>query len=179
MIVIKFVQRYGYEAHQILPNKKLAPQLYYCGLIGGDQGDDILTCTDARGSIDCNAGGVYVGPTRMVVMAYSGQKNSSSEGQLLTVERRRDLEQALELLHSAGQVFGDLRPPNVIYLEATRPASDPSVHLIDFDWSGTEGTVHYPPHLTSGLWVPGVESYNKITKEADISLLNKYFTAPL
>ncbi|KAJ7797491.1 hypothetical protein B0H13DRAFT_2168576 [Mycena leptocephala] len=47
--------------------------------------------------------------------------------------------------------------------------------LIDFDWSGDEGSVRYPPSLnTSGnVWAPGVKRGEKITKEHDLFMLEQ------
>jgi hypothetical protein len=33
-VIIKFVERYGEEAHQLLAKEHLAPQLLYCGRVG-------------------------------------------------------------------------------------------------------------------------------------------------
>jgi serine/threonine protein kinase len=51
---------------------------------------------------------------------------------------RKEVECALDLLHTKGLVFGDLRPPNVMMTEAKE------VKLIDFDWAREYGQVMYP-----------------------------------
>ena len=43
------------------------------------------------------------------------------------------------------------RAPNVMVQRDTK-----KVLHIDFDWSGKEGVVHYPSHLSKGLWVDAV-----------------------
>ena len=49
--------------------------------------------------------------------------------------------EAIKKLHDGGFVFGDLRPPNVLF-------SGGRVLLIDFDWAGKSGEAQYPCGLS-------------------------------
>ena len=71
------------------------------------------------------------------------------------------LRRAVQALHGEGLVFGDLRGPNILIV-------GDGVKLVDFDWSGNEGVVHYPSHLSKAIeWPRGVESDGKIKAEHD------------
>ena len=61
---------------------------------------------------------------------------------------RSEVRRALDPLHNAGLVFGDVRSPNVKVNITTG-----KVKLIDFDWAGVEGQVRYP-YLTVCLNFP-------------------------
>ncbi|KAI6032323.1 hypothetical protein BKA83DRAFT_2398507 [Pisolithus microcarpus] len=145
-IVVKFVTRYGIDAHLTMANAGFAPKLRYFGPIGGTE--------DA----------VSYGQLRMVVMDYM-------EGVTLStaIERRNvppsvetHLRQAIDLLHRAGFVFGDLRAPNVIV------TPNDEIRLIDFDWAGKDGEVTYPVLINEKLvWAKGVEALGRIDKEHD------------
>ena len=144
MLVVKFVERYGVEAHVLLASEEMAPRLLYCGLLDGEtdvrDGDD-----RAQGSI--KTGGLYVGPIRMVVMDYI-------KGSTLNDKTHRpddvlpEIKKAVKMLHDRQLVFGDLRPPNVMV------ASDNKVYLIDFDWSGKVNEARYPLHLSTTVKWP-------------------------
>ena len=73
----------------------------------------------------------------MVVMDYvdgdtfGEAKTKVSKNLVETV--RSTVQKALNLLHSHGLVFGDLRPLNVMITK------DGKVKLIDFNWAGEEG----------------------------------------
>ena len=123
-IVVKFVDRYGQRAHEILADKGFAPKLLYCGSPRLD---------DKEPSYESIS---------MVVMEYvdgdtlAVAKKKMSEESVRTV--RSAVQRALELLHDCGLVFGDLRPPNVMV------PKDGKIKLIDFNWAGEEGQVKYP-----------------------------------
>jgi len=120
---------------------------------------------EARGSIRADAGGLYSGPLRMIVMEYLDGKN----GLELPVEEwprtaREGVKAAIECLHAGDFVFGDLRRPNIVFVGE-------EVKLIDFDWSGKEGEVYYPTGLSSTVtWAKGVESFHKIEKQHDLDM---------
>jgi len=86
------------------------------------------------------------------------------------------LQKGLELLHAQSLAFGDLRDANIILDEKGWP------HVIDFDWCGTEGTVHYPfdlntetdPETGEGLWVDDVKPGGLIKREHDRDMLRKH-----
>lgn len=79
------------------------------------------------------------------------------------------LKKAIELLHAQDLVFGDLRPENVL-LDAA------GIKLIDFDWCGRVGEVHYPGDMNLDAdkhWPPNVSLNDIITKADDVYMLGQ------
>lgn len=153
-IVVKFVDRYGHRAHQILADQGLAPKLLYCGSPRLDDDSD----EPSYQSIS------------MVVMEYvDGDTLAVAKQKMFetSVEAVRSaVQRALDLLHSHGLVFGDLRPPNVMI---TR---DGKVKLIDFNWAGEEGQAKYPPLISPGIaWPEGVKALAVMRREHDLDML--------
>lgn len=144
-VIVKFVKGYGEDAHRLLADSKMAPKLYHVGAA------DALGC-------------------RMVVMEYIEPKSfdtlslDEEESFILAVR------QAIQVLHSSDLVFGDLRTPNTLV-----PADGRSLALlIDFDWSGKEGSVRYPVGLVEAhQWPEGAVAGAKITKAHDLEWLGK------
>ena len=143
-LVIKFVDRYGVEAHQLLADAGLAPQLLYCGLLNGE--DDVRD-SGSRAVGITKDGGLYVGPTRMVVMEYI-KGTTAVERASWPNDARKQVEEAVQKLHAAQLVFGDLRGPNVIFSEEGK------AFLIDFDWAGRVNEAWYPRNLSTGVEWP-------------------------
>ncbi|KAK0216320.1 hypothetical protein IW262DRAFT_1276813 [Armillaria fumosa] len=173
-LIAKFSDRYGYAAHQYLAECGFAPKLFYYGLLDGET--DVLTCKSdvVTGKIRSDAGGLYTGPLHMVVMEYVDGKNAA---EIPDTEWPADafekVKAAVDKLHDGGFVFGDLRRPNVMF---TRHEQDVRVYLVDFDWSGLEGEVYYPPGLSERpIWAKGVVSFQKIEKEHDLKMLEMHF----
>lgn len=86
-----------------------------------------------------------------------------------------------------GYVFGDLRPPNILFDE-----KDEVVKLIDFDWCGryerrhrddnvesadnAKGQyAHYPLFMSriAGMWAEGMEPLRAIQPKHDLEMLEK------
>lgn len=133
-LVIKFVDRYGLEAHETLANEGMAPRLLYCGSLDGTNDD---RDGGGEGRLEC---GLYIGPLRMVVMDRIEWEDTWPE------DAREQVRKAIDLLHDEGFVFGDLRSPNVLF-------SKGKVFLIDFDWAGKVGEARYPSGLsTQAVW---------------------------
>ena len=103
-LVIKFIERYGMEAHALLDGQEMAPRLLYCGLLDGEtdvrNGDD-----HAWGSI--RTGGLYVGPIRMVVMDYI-EGSTLDKTQNPPEDTCSKIEKAIKTLHNSQFVFRDL-----------------------------------------------------------------------
>jgi len=83
--------------------------------------------------------GLHLGPLRMVVKDYVDGEN----GEVPELgDRPRDTHErvkaAIERLHASVYVFGDLRPPNIMF-------SDRKVLLVDFDWAGKHREVFFYP----------------------------------
>jgi serine/threonine protein kinase len=132
LIVVKFVQRYGETAHRLLAKENLAPELFYYGHIGVQDGDPSY------------------GHLRMVVMEYIDGETLDKVKRIPRTSRDQ-IRRALDLLHKSGYVFGDLRQPNVMITK------NQEIKLIDFDWAGEHMKARYPA-LTNGtvLIVPYV-----------------------
>ena len=144
-MVIKFVNRYGVETHQLLADEKMAPQLLYCGPLDGIN-DVRIDGSRTEGST--KIGGLYVGSMRMIVMEYI--KRDTVEP-LWPNDAREKIEKAIKTLHDAKIVFGDLRAPDIIF-------SGGNPFLIDFDWAGKEGEARYPRNLSRSVtWPKEVE----------------------
>ncbi|CAK5281684.1 unnamed protein product [Mycena citricolor] len=147
-VVVKFAQTYCPEAHELLAEKGLAPQLLYCGPVDPSQ--------DAPS----------YQPLKMIVMEYiDGKTVAQLQGRVPPEDCQQQLTHMLSLLHNDGYVFGDLRWPNVMVVGK-------DVKLIDFDWAGKEGDATYPIHLANNIvWPPGATAMGKIEKEHDIHML--------
>jgi len=131
-VMVKFSAKYNADAHNILAehNPPLAPTLHYCVPVIGD---------------------MY-----MVVMEYiesaKSLRNASLSLPIYALEVvKRDVPEALKLLHSQGLVFGDLREQNVLYL----PDGGGRALLVDFDGVGRDGEDRYSACLNpdAGLGV--------------------------
>jgi len=85
-----------------------------------------------------------------------------------------EVRRALELLHSNGLVFGDLRPPNVMINKNGK------VKLVDFNWPGEEGQAKYPSLMSQGIaWPEGVKALAVMKREHDLDMLGKLFKGRL
>ncbi|KAK0199567.1 hypothetical protein DFS33DRAFT_1367992 [Desarmillaria ectypa] len=151
-IIVKFVEQYGAEAHQLLADADLAPKLLYHGVI------------------DSSTGAPSYGSLRMVVMEEVEGTNAFARYQgrkapQLFVDSVRE---AIHKLHDRGLVFGDLRHQNIMI---TR---DDKVKLIDFDWAGKDGEAEYPMRLSKKIqWAPGVRAMEKMYKAHDIFMIDQ------
>lgn len=167
-LVIKFVDRYGVEAHQLLAVEKMAPQLLYCGLLDGKS--DVRDAGDhAQGSI--GRGGLYLGPMRMVITEHI-KGNTADEVSTWPNGAREEIKKAIQKLHDAQLVFGDLRGPNIMF-------SENRVFLIDFDWAGRVNEARYPRHLSGRVAWPGdVEELEMkpILMDHDLTMLERLFS---
>lgn len=138
-IIVKFVRYYGSKAHRILAEANCAPRLYAVVKLVPDW--------------------------LMVVM-------SQVDGQILddnsiTIATFNKLSQALNQLHAANLVHGDLRSSNVM-------VSGSEVYVIDFDWSGEHEKHCYPYFMSKTIPWPAEVADNAIMKfEHDIEMLNR------
>ncbi|KJA15092.1 hypothetical protein HYPSUDRAFT_72261 [Hypholoma sublateritium FD-334 SS-4] len=155
-LVIKFVERYGESAHRALMASNRAPELLYCG--------DVWA-SDSVANRGCD-------PRRMVVMKYVHGKTLAAYPQKVPEKVRSVVRELVEELHQLGLVHGDIRRPNVI-IEEGAGSEETRVRLLDFDWSGKEGEVRYPLHLTKNLWAEGVEDYKPILASHDLQMVEK------
>jgi serine/threonine protein kinase len=155
-IVVKFVERYGEKAHRLLADAGLAPKLLYCGSpqLNSDQPSYQYISLAVMEYVD--------GETLAVA------KPKMKQGTIETV--RSGVQDALELLHSHGLMFGDLRLPNVLITK------DGYVKLIDFNWAGEDGQAKYPPLISQDItWPEGVKAMAVMRRQHDIAMLQKLF----
>jgi hypothetical protein len=139
MIVVKFTNSYGVDAHRLLQGEQLAPRLRYFS------GDD--------------KGFKKPGGLEMVVMDFMPEYSDSP----LTKQGLEDVRRALDLLHQAGYVFGDLRLANILNLQ------DGHAMLVDFDWSGVAEQVFYPMGLNKEIeWPATCDAGAPIRKDDDL-----------
>ena len=109
-----------------------------------------------------SVGGLFV-----VVMDYV----EPALGQESTPAHVEMLREAAKRLHDNGYVHGDIRGPNVILVD------EKNLKVIDFDWSGREGSVRYPVdvNLSSDIeWHEDVRRLGRIMKEHDEHLVERF-----
>lgn len=92
LVMVKFVRTYNGDAHRLLANEGLAPQLYYCG------------------SYDEHI------PDQMAVMELI--EGHDMYHKAFTEKQLQDVRRAKDLLHENGYVFGDLRSNNILRTKA-------------------------------------------------------------
>ena len=164
-LVVKFVQRYGVEPHELLATEGMAPRLLYCGLLDGKT-DARDGESRARGST--GAGGLYVGPIRMVVVEYI-EGTTLDKARNAPEDIKRKIEKIVKTLHDHQFVFGDLRTPNIMITGS-------KVYFIDFDWSGKVGEARYPLNLSVRVRWPKIPQYlelKPILVEHDLFMLSE------
>lgn len=165
MAVVKFVARYGAEAHQLLAEVGVAPRLLFCGSTDGRD--------DVRNAPRESAGdtfGLHLDQLQMVVMGYiDGINMGECEADDGPKDIHTQVKEMVDKLHESGYVFGDFRPPNVIY-------SNGKAFLIDFDWAGKCGETFYAPSVGENITgYCGGRPFEPIRKEHDLELFNHYF----
>jgi len=129
------------EAHQLLADAGMAPRLLYCGLLDGE-----CDVRNAGSFTQVSPGGLYACPVDMVVMEYI-EGDTVDKASVLPKDIREKAEKAIQKLHDAQLVFGDLRAVNVM-------VSGDKVFLIDFDWAGKVNEARYPLYLSRSLKWP-------------------------
>ena len=167
-LVVKFVDRYGVGAHELLADAGMAPRLLYCGLLDGKNDTrNAGSCAEGR----VNDSGLYIGPTRMVVMEYI-EGTTAAKSPHWPNDAREQVKEALQKLHAAQFVHGDLRGPNVIF-------SGGKAFLIDFDWAGRVNEARYPRNLSGSVkWPRAAEELEMmpILMDHDRFMLDQLFT---
>jgi serine/threonine protein kinase len=134
-IVVKFVERYGKEAHKLLEEMEVAPRLLYYGKIGVS--DEHPT----------------YGHLRMVVMEYLDgmMANQAQMVDQLPSTFIEEVKMILGRLHENGFVFGDFWSANIMITRNNK------VKFVDFDWAGEVGVSHYPLLMSQQIqWPDGV-----------------------
>jgi hypothetical protein len=127
-IVVKFVAQYGVDVHRFLAEEGHAPKLRYYGpLLRKDGTSAKCVWWSSTPQCEWNAPGLYFGPIYMVVMNYVEKMDPDD-----IPDQGQQIAEVLTKLHGKGFVFGDLRPPNVMFSKD----DNGKVKFIDFDWSG-------------------------------------------
>ena len=121
----------------------MAPRLLYCGLLDGE--------CDVRSAGGCTrvntaTSGLHACPVDMVVMEYV-EGDTVDKAPVTPKDTREKAEKAIQKLHDAQLVFGDLRAVNVM-------VSGDKVFLIDFDWAGKVNEARYPLNLSRSVKWP-------------------------
>ncbi len=121
-VVVKFAASYGKEVHEFLARNGWAPTLRHYGPIR----ETGLSNGDLSGPAQNSPPGLHLRSDvmHMIVMDYTKPQPEKPR------DVRGQIEKVLILLHANGYVFGDLRPPNILY------GADGKVKFIDFDWCG-------------------------------------------
>lgn len=144
-LCIKFVRRYGKEAHQYCAKRCIAPALY---------------------GLEALHGGWYM----IVMEAIDLQKYSLlCDMRLQDKQRKRIRDKLLDCLrslHNDGMVHGDIRDTNLLV------GPDDDIKLIDFDWAGQFGEVRYPMNINRSTVVrpPTVFDGELVTPEHDCDM---------
>ncbi|KAG9045825.1 hypothetical protein FS837_005615 [Tulasnella sp. UAMH 9824] len=145
-VKVKFTRRYSELAHKLLEKESLAPRLRHCTTVNG---------------------------WTVVVMDVVGGEDLASLGKTTispSTRMAKDINKAIETLHSNNLVFGDLRPPNVMACtrEGEGGETEEGAMLVDFDLAGKAGETLYPKTLNPDVeWAEGAEAGMLITKDHD------------
>ncbi|KAB5588663.1 Kinase domain containing protein [Ceratobasidium theobromae] len=156
LIVVKFVERYNSEAHKLLAEAKLAPELLYDGTAyPNDQPGPIHT---------------------MIVMEYINAIDLARYDKPRAPDFvRTSVDKAIGLLHAHDFVFGDLRNQNVMLLQDADEVVTGAM-LIDFDWCGKDSVARYPFNMNPKIWWPDGIGPGKYMKKCCDDELRKYLS---
>jgi serine/threonine protein kinase len=109
----------------------------------------------------------------MVIMEKVEGKMASdlaSRGQPLPRSVLDGVQLAIQTLHQANIVFGDLRLPNIMVCQDDN--SQARAILVDFDWAAIAGEGRYPASLAPfSVWAPTVHPHGLMQKAHDIHML--------
>jgi len=120
-VFVKFTPDYNEVAHRLLADHDppLAPALHFCARVIGDMYMVIMEyIPESKGGSVCSEN---------ITDGFPFPKD-------LPQIVKRDVSEALGLLHEQGVVFGDLRGPNLLFL-----SDEDRVMLVDFDEVGLDG----------------------------------------
>ncbi|EPT02361.1 hypothetical protein FOMPIDRAFT_53836 [Fomitopsis schrenkii] len=153
-MVVKFVETYGRDAHELLARSGFAPELIYYGDVWPTQ--------------------AVSGPWKMVVMEYVAGvalAKMCKDGDVPPGPVYDAVRDALALLHGAGMVHGDVRFPNILVANGNGDLRS-RTRILDFDWAGAQGEVRYPLGLFAGNgWADGVADCALIEAAHDVHML--------
>jgi len=153
-IIVKFSRTYSKETHELCASKGFAPVLRaYEDICGGWH----MVIMD------------YMKPEEYLPYHLRSDKQYSFPDPNILQERFTEI---VQTLHTEDYVHGDIRDSNfLVKIDGT------GAMLLDFDWAGKEGIVHYPIDINC-LTVerpPEVKSGAHIKKQHDLDMLNIMF----
>jgi hypothetical protein len=143
-VVVKFAYSYCKTAHMLLAENSFAPRLQYCEKV--------------------ESVGMYVVVMDLVVGEHISH---TAHGDLSFADKLRT---AVQILHDADFVHGDLREPNILVTE------DGDTKIIDFDWCGKDREARYPSDINLGngvYWDPDVTRGGLIKKDHDRTMFRR------
>ena len=152
-VLVKFCEHYHADGHRIVAAANYAPRLFFCEqLLGG---------------------------VTMVVMKFIDGLNSHYrfELEVLPPKILDDVRNAVNELHNASLVYGDLRRPNILIHKTD---DGERAMLVDFDWVGHHGQAHYPASLNdtgSISWPASVKPSAIMIMEHDDEMFKKLASA--
>lgn len=185
-IVVKFAATYGKEAHELLSKKGHAPSLRYCGPPLDDGVYRILGRSFQSFSGPPQLEAAFIAlplcSMKMIVMDFLNLNPKPWPSDAF-----QQIQDVLTDMHEEGFVFGDLRPPNILF-----DVND-KVKFIDFDWAGLYNKTaedmaatlpqadkkyaHYPLGLSRNIdWPQGAGDYLAIQPAHDMEMLKKMRT---
>ena len=82
---------------------------------------------------------------------------------------KENLLKIMTKMSSRNYVHGDLRPPNILVVDAGK-----SFKIIDFDWAGKVGKMKFPEDINKKAFAIRIEPFQVITQEHDEDLLEKH-----
>nr|CAG8483592.1 5462_t:CDS:2 [Entrophospora candida] len=153
-IIVKFVQRYNADAHNLCARENKSPNLL-------EVQDNVIFGWKIIIMESVNV--KYLSYPLNMIKDLTTEEKSSIKGYI---------KHLINILHENDIVFGDLRPNNVLYDHDSRRIS-----LIDFDWAGRHNVDKYPPfmnHPDDINWPQGVEE-GKLMKKEHYANLYHYF----
>jgi hypothetical protein len=156
-LCIKFTKRYSEKAHRLLANLEHAPRLRAVSSLPGGW---IMVVMDFS----------PYGPLNDLLRLPSSPE-FASESELVVVKIR----EIVQRLHENNLVHGDIRNTNILVDRETLTSKGRCVvHLLDFDWAGTEGEVRYPERVntTSVRRPDGVSDREPIIKAHDTAMID-------
>lgn len=150
-VIIKFPSTYCIEAHQLLADNDLAPQIIHYNNMK-------LKCTERHMVVMEEVQGCNI-------IKYLKQNPTS----ISTIQEQ--CSHALTLLHAEGWCHGDFRSNNILV------TGDCKVMVIDFDWAGKENHDKYPSFMNhiNIKWPNGASDGLKLQKSHDTWFLEKIF----
>jgi serine/threonine-protein kinase RIO1 len=143
-VIVKLSKRYGKEVHEYCASEGFAPKLLACERLVN--------------------GWIFIVMEKLNRLIHVTKADQEFRPQI-----RKSLRAIQDSLKDAKFVHGDLRDGNVWWDAQAR-----RVVLIDFDWSGTEGEMMYPPFMNKEIpWAEGAEYGKPLRAEHDVHWIDK------